>query len=128
MEVSMDPEKTTALSYLKGIYRNTIRSYDSATTPICQKGEVPFWADRLIKYALRVQFYREVESAHYLFSGHQILNALLTLGVYDEKRYNSSQCDDSDDGDSFLCAEHIENYRKELRSEARKKSKSKKEK
>ncbi len=122
----MYPDETTAFGYLKAIYYKRIVADYVSVTPT-RKGTVSFRGDHLIKYALRMLFYIEVESAHYYWGARVIQDALGDLEIYTKSRYDSSRCDDSDNGDRFLCDEHIEAYKRELRREARKKSTLKKE-
>lgn len=115
----MDPEVGTAFGYLREIYYKRIVADYVSVTP-ARKGRVSFRGDYLIKYALRMLFYIHVESAHYYWGARVIQDALGDLEIYTKSRYDSSQCDDSDNGDRFLCDEHIQAYKRELRREARK--------
>lgn len=121
----MDPEKT-ALDFSKKVYQNAICDYLSALDDLSRKGRIRFsTAHLLIRYALRKRFYRNMGAAPYFWSGSEIEDALQHLNITDEKKWESLL--DEDREDSFLCDEDIQEYKKELRREARKKSKSKKD-
>ena len=114
----MDPEKT-AFEHLSKIYNRTIDEYVRAMKEVSRKNRVRYSrTERLIRYALRRQFYGNMCLAPYFWSGHDIAYALLDLSITDEKKWESGS--DEEREDSFLCDEHIEAYKKELRREARK--------